>query len=97
VRPSPTSEGRPGETGCRDARAGHRLRQHDALVSVADPERRPTKAVGVYDEANDIAWPAVLIVGTDRHIERVDLPTGYVFEKLPTSEKLLRGLDGRSP
>ena len=32
---------------------------------VADTDRALTKAFGVYDEGNDIAWPAVFVVAGD--------------------------------
>lgn len=32
---------------------------------VSDADRALTKAFGVYDEGNDIAWPAVFVVGGD--------------------------------
>lgn len=32
---------------------------------VADADRALTKAFGVYDEGNDIAWPAVFVLNAD--------------------------------
>lgn len=55
----------------------------------ADTERRLTKALGIYDRPNDIAWPAVYIVGADGKIEWRDVPASYVLEKRPTATQLL--------
>lgn len=32
---------------------------------IADADRALTKAFGVYDEGNDIAWPAVFVLNAD--------------------------------
>ncbi len=55
----------------------------------ADTERRLTKALGIYDSANDIAWPAVFIVGPSGRIEWRDVAESYVLEKRPTADTLL--------
>ena len=55
----------------------------------ADTDRRLTKALGIYDPANDIAWPAVFIVGVDGNLEWRDVAKSYVLESRPTSERLL--------
>lgn len=49
-----------------------------------------TKALGIFDEANDIAWPAVLIVGLDGTIRWSDLPSSYTLDERPTPEAILK-------
>ncbi len=55
----------------------------------ADPKRRLTKLLGIYDEPNDIAWPAVFIVSPAGKIEWRDVASSYVLEKRPTVERLV--------
>ncbi len=63
----------------------------------ADTERLLTKALGIYDPANDIAWPAVFIVGADGKIEWRDVAESYVIEKRPTADTLLGVLRAAAP
>jgi peroxiredoxin len=56
----------------------------------ADTDRKLTKALGIFDAANDISWPAVLVVGPDGTIEWSDIPTSYTLEKRPSAETILK-------
>jgi peroxiredoxin len=66
-----------------------------AFPIVTDTDRRLIKAVGIYDEANDIAWPAAVIVGPTGHVEWIDVPDSYVLEKRPPARKLLEVVDAQ--
>jgi alkyl hydroperoxide reductase subunit AhpC len=81
------------ELAGRDESANER-RPGISFPIVADTDRHLIKAVGIYDEANDIAWPTVVIVGPAGRIEWIDLPTSYVIEKRPPAKKLLEVVEG---
>ena len=55
----------------------------------ADVERRLTKALGIYDEGNDIAWPAVIIVDSHGKVGWVDVPDSYVKDSRPAPAAIL--------
>ncbi len=65
---------------------------------LSDTERSLTKTLGVYDPANDVAWPAVYVIGPSGVIEWREVAASYVLEKRPSAAKLLdvvKGLNAR--
>ena len=57
-----------------------------------DEDRTLTKAFGVYDPANDIAWPALFLIGPDGVVRWRSLAETYTVR--PASQMILDAADG---
>lgn len=57
---------------------------------LGDPERKIIQSFGVEDSANEIAWPAIFIIGADGRILWRDLTDDY--RERPTNERVLDAL-----
>jgi len=57
----------------------------------SDVNRAAVKAWGVWDEGNDIAWPAAYVIGTDGQIVWRSLEEDYRVR--PTIDRVLNALD----
>ena len=58
---------------------------------VADENAATIKAFGVFDSANQIAWPAVFILDGERRVVWRELSETY--KKRPSSAEILKALD----
>jgi peroxiredoxin len=58
---------------------------------LSDPKREVTRAYGVEDQENGIAWPAIFIVGRDGNVRWRSL--AETFKVRPASEVVLEALD----
>ena len=56
-----------------------------------DPERALIKAFGVYDPANDIAWPALYLLGADGRVRWRSLAETYTVR--PSWQVVLEAAD----
>lgn len=52
---------------------------------VSDTERTLTKAFGLYDEGNEIAWPAIFVLGSDGAVAWRSFEETYK-ERVPIDE-----------
>ncbi len=52
---------------------------------VSDADRTLTKAFGLFDQGNDIAWPAVFVLGSDGHVAWRSFEDDYK-ERVPIQE-----------
>lgn len=50
---------------------------------LSDTTRATTKAWGVLDPGNDVAWPAIFVIGPDRKVKWRSLVETYKVRPLP--------------
>jgi len=77
-------------TGLRDAALAGKLGLDFPLI--ADPDRTLIRGFGVEDQENEIAWPAIYVIGRDGKVAWRWLATSY--KERPTADQLLEALAG---
>lgn len=64
-----------------------------SLPILVDAENRIAKAYGVYDQGNDIAWPAVFVIDDSGNIVWSEAAASYVYDSRPSVADILGKLD----